>query len=456
MGDLQGGDELEVTIEDTAFPNLGVAYEDEAEIRIKNSWPGQQLKVRITKQKENFYQARKVEVLSSAPAERDDPLCEHLDLCGGCKQQLLTYPKQVELKKRQLQKMLAQAEIGDYQFLGVVPSPQSIEYRNKMEFSFGDLEKDGALQLGMHLPGKMYEVVTVDTCRLIDEDFRRVLETIINYFRETELKKYHFKLREGYLRHLLVRKGLRTGELLVNLVTTSGRDFDLSELTERLTNLDYKGELVGFLHTINDDYADAVKCDELQVEYGRNYYFEKLLDFKFKVSPFSFFQTNTYGAEELYRIVRDFLSQGQGKTVFDLFCGTGTISQVIAPQVEEVVGIELVEEAVEVARANRELNDLDNCRFIAGEVKAKLAELDKEPDTIILDPPRAGIHPEALKKIISYGCSEIIYVSCNPEALVEDLEEFVQAGYQVEKIKAVDMFPHTPHVESCVKLCRSS
>ncbi len=202
--------------------------------------------------------------------------------------------------------------------------------------------------------------------------------------------------------------------------------------------------MVGFLQTINDDFSDAVKCEELIVHYGRDHYFEELLGLKFKVKPFSFFQPNTLGAEKLYSIVKDFLGDAEDKVLYDLYCGTGTIGQVVASEAKEVVGIEIVEEAVEMARENAKLNGIDNCRFIAGDVLEKIDELTKKPDLIILDPPRAGIHPKALEKIINFGCEEIVYVSCNPKSLARDLVEFQGAGYKVGKVKSVDMFPSYP------------
>jgi len=453
MAEFERGTQLTVEIEDMAYPNMGLAYEKDTEIRVKDSWPGQKLRVKIIAVHADHYQAKIEEVIEPADYEREEPLCDHLDLCGGCREhQRVAYSRQVRNKELQMKNLLSQADLGDYNWLGVEPSPQAVEYRNNMEFSFGDLEKGGELQLGMHLPGRMYEVVTVDTCQLVDEDFRQVLREVVNYLRGTDLKKYHIKRREGFLRHLVVRKGLHTGQLLVNLVTTSQREHDFTELTARLTDLDYEGELVGFLQTINDDYADAVKCDQLITHYGQAHYWEELLGLKFKVTPFSFFQTNSYGAERLYAAIRNWIGSAQDKVVYDLYCGTGTIAQLVAPAAEKVIGIEVVEEAVETARANSKVNGLTNCRFIAGRVREELAAIEEEPELIILDPPRAGLHPDARQAVIDYGCPEVIYVSCNPAALVEDLEAFSEAGYQVDKIKGFDMFPHTPHIENCAHL----
>ena len=237
-----------------------------------------------------------------------------------------------------------------------------------MEFTFGDLEKGGELTLGMHMKGKSFGVLTVDRCMIVDEDFRTVLKTTVDYFRSTGLPYYRVMRREGYLRHLVIRKATNTGELMVNLVTTTQVDFDLTEYTELLKSQNYKGKLVSILHTENNSLSDAVVPEKVNVLFGRDYIVETLLGLKFKISPFSFFQTNSKGAESLYSVVRDFMGDGENKVVFDLYCGTGTIGQIAAPNAKKVVGLELIEEAVEAAKENAKLNGLNNCEFIAGDV----------------------------------------------------------------------------------------
>ncbi len=387
-------------------------------------------------------------------SETNTALCNHYDRCGGCSQQTTDYKIQLEKKEKKVQELFDRAGISDYQYLGIIPSPDIFAYRNKMEFSFGDLKKGGELQLGMHPRGRQYDVVTVDTCQLVDEDFRKILKTVITFFRQLGLKKYHVKLREGYLRQLIIRKGLNTGEILVNLVTTSQAEPELEQLVENLKGLNFKGKLVGFLQTINDDYADAVKCDELIIHYGRDYFFEELMGLKFKVKPFSFFQVNTRATEKLYETVKEFSGKINEKTIYDLYCGTGTIGIVMAQDAAQVIGIEVVEEAVDTARENANLNGLDNCTFIAGDVGDKLNILNEKPDLVIIDPPRPGIHKDALDKIIELNCRELIYVSCNPETLVRDLAKLQKSDYKVHEVKCVDMFPHTGHVESCARISK--
>ena len=259
------------------------------------------------------------------------------------------------------------------------------------------------------------------------------------------------------LRHLLVRKAQKTGEILIVLVTTTQETQDFKPFVAQLLALPLKGKITGVLHTKNDSLADVVQSDETVILYGQDYFFEELLGLRFKISAFSFFQTNTLGAEVLYKIVRDFLGdisdEGKcDKTVFDLYCGTGTIAQLLAPVAKKVVGVEIVDEAVRAARQNAEMNGLHNCEFIVGDVLKVLDEIDEEPDYIVLDPPRDGIHPRALRKIIEYQVKRIVYISCKPTSLARDLEVLLDSGYRVERAMAVDQFPGTCHVETIVRL----
>ena len=243
---------------------------------------------------------------------------------------------------------------------------------------------------------------------------------------------------------------------MVNIVTSSQEDFDMTEYTEMLLNLEIEAEIVSILHTINDGLADAVQCDELRVLYGRDYINEELLGLKFTISPFSFFQTNTKGAEKLYSIAREFVGDHENKVVFDLYSGTGTIGQVMAGAAKKVYGIELIEEAVVAANNNAKLNGLTNCEFVAGDVAKTVKNFKVKPDLIIVDPPRPGVHKDAIRDISGFGAKEIVYISCNPKTLVLDLVEFKKYGYEVEKVKCMDMFPNTPHVETIVKLKKAN
>ena len=307
------------------------------------------------------------------------------------------------------------------------------------------------MELGLHKKGSFYDIVTVSECRIVDEDYRNIVKAVLAYFRERGVSFYHRLRHTGYLRHLLVRKAGKTGEILIALVTTTQETHDLTALKDTLLSLPLHGKITGILHTKNDAVSDTIKSDETIVLYGKDYFYEELLELQFKISQFSFFQTNSLGAEVLYDVARQYigrLSEGEpDKVVFDLYSGTGTIAQMMAPVAKKVIGVEIVEEAVEAAKENARLNGLHNCEFIAGDVLKVLDDIEEKPDFIILDPPRDGIHPKALNKIIDYGVERIVYISCKPTSLVRDLEVFFENGYRMEKACGVDMFPGTGHVE---------
>ena len=450
---MKRGSQVTIKIEKTEFPSVGISEFEGKKLYIKGAFPGQTVKGTVKKKRDTYADVKLVEVLEKAPYEIEAP-CPHFGVCGGCSSQNLTYEKQLELLSDEVCELFEDKDIPMGMYLGVKGSENIWEYRNKMEFTFGDLEKGGELTLGMHMKGKSFGVLTVDNCMIVDEDFRKVLTVTVEYFRKQNLPYYRVMKREGYLRHLVVRKASNTGELMVNLVTTTQIDFDLSGYTELLKSQTYKGKLVSVLHTENNSFSDAVVPEKVNILYGRDYIIEELLDLKFKISPFSFFQTNSRGAESLYSIVRDFMGNGDNKVVFDLYCGTGTIGQIAAHNAKKVIGLELIEEAVEAAKENAKLNGLDNCEFIAGDVAETIKQVKVKPDIIILDPPRSGVSPKALDYVIKFNAKEIIYVSCNPKTMVDNLETLLAAGYKVEKSKVKDMFPNTPHAETVVKLVK--
>lgn len=432
---------------------MGVAQKDGMKVFIKNSVPGQKIKGQITKKRNGYAEAKVVQVIENVNYAVE-PACPHFNLCGGCNFQFIPYDIQVELKKQQVLDLFEQSSIKGFEFLGIEKSPEEFQYRNKMEFTFGDEKKGGHLTLGMHMKGKAFGIVNVESCKIVDEDFNTILNKIVTYFREMELPYYKVRSHSGYLRNLVLRKGKNTGEILINIVTTSHAEFDFSQLVEILKNSNYKGQLKGIIHTINDNLSDTVKIDSAETLYGNNYIIEEIMGLKFKIYPQSFFQTNSRGTEKLYGIIKDFIVDASSKTVFDLYCGTGTIAQILSPHVKKVIGIELIEEAVKSANENVKLNGIKNCTFIAGDVIHAMKTLEDKPDIIILDPPRPGIHPKAIKQIIDFNAPEIIYVSCNPKSLVNDLNTFIGFGYKLDKVKLMDMFPHTAHVESIAKLIK--
>ncbi|QHI71048.1 23S rRNA (uracil(1939)-C(5))-methyltransferase RlmD [Aminipila terrae] len=374
-------------------------------------------------------------------------ICKHDQFCGGCIHQGIPYEKQVEMKGKEVIRLLDAKDVVCEKFLGIEGSPKQYAYRNKMEYTFGDQVKDGEMTLGMHQKGRFMSIVTVDECQLVDPDFNLVLKTVLEFCNEQGYNFYHKKSHEGLMRNLIIRKGERTKELLVNVVTSSQVEFDESAFVNCIRKLKLNNNLVGVLRTINDGIADAVNCDELKVLWGRDYYMEKIMGLDFKVSAFSFFQTNIEAVERLYTEALALIENLEGKTVYDLFCGTGTITQALALKAKKAIGVELVEEAVEAAKINAELNGLDNCQFLAGDVFDVLDHIDEKPDVIVVDPPRMGIQNKSLSKIVDYGVKQIVYISCNPKTLAENLQFMQLYGYEVKSLKAYDNFPMTKHTE---------
>lgn len=451
---MKKGQVFEGVIEKVAFPNKGHITVDGKTVIVKNGVPGQKVRFSVNKVRSGRAEGRILEVLEKSPLECE-PVCPHFADCGGCTYQNLSYEEQLHLKETQVKELLDGAirDFGyEYVFEGIKESPNHYDYRNKMEFSFGDEVKDGPLALGMHKRGSFYDIVTVDGCRLTDGDFRKILRATLDYFTELGTPFYRKLQHTGYLRHLLVRKAARTGQILVSLVTTSQMDADLEGWKETLLKLPLEGSFAGILHTTNDSLADVVQSDRTEVLYGEEYFYEELLGLRFRISTFSFFQTNSLGAEVLYDTARSYVGDTKDQVIFDLYSGTGTIAQMLAPVAKKVIGVEIVEEAVKAAGENAKLNGLTNCEFIAGDVLKMLDTISDRPDFIVLDPPRDGIHPKALKKIIDYGVDRMIYISCKPTSLARDLEMLQGYGYQVERACCVDMFPWSANVETVVLL----
>ena len=444
-------DIIEFEIGKMEFGGVSISQYGDRRIKMKGGIKGQKVKAAVKRTGRGKADVKMVELLERSPIETAE-VCPHFEGCGGCTMLSVDYAKQLEIKEEQVLELFEDAGIREFEFLGVQGSPDNVGYRNKMEYTFGDEVKGGPLTLGLHKKGRHIDIQTVDGCMLVDSDFNTILKESLAFFQDAELPYYRVVNHEGYLRNLVVRKGIHTDEIMVNIVTSSQCEFDMSKFADMINGLELKGNVVSILHTINDGLADAVQCDEMRILYGVDYLHEEILGLKFKISPFSFFQTNTKGAEQLYTIARDFIGDHSNKVVFDLYSGTGSIGQLMAEKAKKVYGIEIIEEAVVAANENAKLNGLDNCEFIAGDVKDTVKSLDVKPDLIIVDPPRPGIHKQAIKDICDFGAKEIVYISCNPKTLVDDLKDFIGYGYVPEKVKCMDMFPNTPHCESVVKL----
>lgn len=456
---MKKGQVYEGMIQKVEFPNKGIVQVDgeEKPVIVKNGIPGQKIRFCVNKLRKGKAEGRLLEVMEKSALETREPVCSIFPACGGCMYQTMDYQAQVKMKAEQIQSIMDVAVDGySYTFEGVKESPKEFAYRNKMEFSFGDEYKDGPLSLGLHKKGSTYDVLTASDCKLVHEDMTQILSCVLDYFKERGVSYYKKMQHIGYLRHLLLRRGDTTGEILVNLVTTTQEEHDLAPLVEKLLALPVEGKIVGILHILNDSLSDVVQSDETKILYGQDYFYEKIMGLEFKITPFSFFQPNSRGAEVLYSTVREYIGDIHDMTVYDLFSGTGTIAQVLAPVAKQVIGVEIIEEAVEAAKENAERNGLHNCRFIAGDVFKVLDEIEEKPDVIVLDPPRDGIHPKALPKILDYGVENIVYISCKATSLARDLEMIQARGYRVVKCTAVDQFCQTVHVESIVLLSHKS
>ena len=421
---------IEGVIKDYDFPNKGSFELDGKKVIVKGALPGQKVSCMVSKVRKDKAEARLLDVLERSEIEDAVPPCPQFGICGGCAYQTMSYEHQLELKAGQVKKLLdgvIDSEAHPYEWEGIIGSPVTTAYRNKMEYSFGDEYKDGPLVLGLHKKNSMYDIVPVCNCVIVSEDYNRIVSYTMEFARAHGLS-YHKKMQHvGLLRHLVLRQSKTNGGLLVNLVTSTDglENLDLKAYVEGLLALPLDGTIVGILHTANDSLADAVVPEQVTLLYGRDYMYSK---------------------------AREYAGDTKDKLIFDLYSGTGTIAQMLSPVASEVIGVEIVEEAVEAARENAKSNGLDNCEFIAGDVLKVIDTIEEKPDLIILDPPRDGINPKALLKIINYGVDEIVYISCKPTSLARDLVTLQEHGYYVKKACAVDQFVNTGHVETVVLL----
>ena len=384
--------------------------------------------------------------------------CSAFGRCGGCRYGAEPYAEQLAAKEQEMLKLfrtqLPEEFFACGKYEGILGSPQQYGCRNKMEYSFGNESKDGPLTLGLHKKGSFYDILSVPDCRIAPADFGLICDAVQAYFREKEVPFLHKKSHQGILRHLVLRAN-RKGEILANLVTVSGY-LPGQEFVDLLLQLPLEGKLCGILHTENNSLADAVIPERVTTLWGDDFLTETVLGLTFRISPFSFFQTNTPGAELLYGKAREYIGAIDGCTVYDLYSGTGTIAQVLAPAAKEVIGVEIVEEAVQAARENAALNGLANCSFLCGDVLKVLDEITQVPEMIVMDPPRDGVNPKALQKIMRRGAENLLYISCKPASLVRDIPALRLGGYEPQRLCLVDMFPNAAGCEAIALLSKLS
>ena len=446
--------ELELTIDSLAFGGNGVARLDGFVVFVRRGLPGDTVRARVTKVKRSHAEALATEILASGPARVPAP-CAHYPACGGCRFQDLAYDVQAAQKEAQVADALRRiGGIQDAPLEPILPAEEIFHYRNKLEYSFTQLE-DGPT-LGFHRAGRWDEVLQIDKCWLTTEVGNGIRNAVREWAREERLTAYDQTEHTGYLRHLVVREGRNTGQALVVLVTAKGDRFERDHFVDTLRQFP---EVRSIHWAINDTLSEATNLPT-QLLWGEEAIEEELCGLRFRVRPNAFLQTNTKTAERLYEIAAEFAGLTGGETVWDLYCGIGSIGLVLAKDALTVWGIEISEESVACALENADLNGITNAAFYAGNVGQSIEELRErggDPDVVVVDPPRAGLAGKALRRLGETAARRIVYVSCNPTTLASDVKQLqADYGYELRRVKPVDMFPHTPHVESVSLLERPS
>jgi len=469
--------ELELDVERLAFGGKGVARRQGFVIFVEGAVPGDRVRARITRARRSYAEARVVELLNPS-AERIEPACPHFGVCGGCSWQTLDYGAQLRYKDSQVRECLQ--HIGGLGGIGAdghaevkTDEPLAADpiwrYRNKVEFSFANSEgspaRDGSgsetarqLNLGFHLPGEWRRVIDIEDCRLHSVTTNTIRNAVRDLTRESGLAAYDQQSESGFWRHLVLREGLNTGEIMVNIVTAPGDFPDAQGFADSLTAA--FPVITSLLWSVNQTRASVATGFPFEVLAGRDHIFEEICGLRLKVAPSTFLQTNTLMAERLYRKALEYAGLQGGESVLDLYCGIGSIALLFGggdrgvsgksgAHAREVLGIEIVDDAVRLARENARANGTGNCDFISGKVRAVLKDLKlkNRPDLVILDPPRAGASKKEVQRILELGAERIVYVSCNASTLAGNASQLAEGGYRLARVGAVDMFPHTPHIE---------
>jgi 23S rRNA (uracil1939-C5)-methyltransferase len=473
---MKKGDELELEIQKYAFEGKGIAkinLENEAKnnfvVFVNGAYPGDKVLVRLAKIKKNYAEAKAVNILLPS-ADRVKPLCKYFGVCGGCKQQDLNYAKQTEYKQQQVEEIFT--KLGGFQDLTIepiIPAEKTFYYRNKMEFSFAEkrwltekeiqsgevIERDFAL--GLHAQNNFDKALDIDECFLQSEISNKIMNFTRDFFKPKNSTIYSTKTHSGYLRNLVIKQSHHLNELMVNLVTSIVDSGLMNEYTKQL--LSAIPEITTLINNINTKKALIAIGDFENVLYGSGYIYDSIGEFKFRISTNSFFQTNTLQAEKLYSTALEFAQLTGNEIVYDLYSGAGTISIFVSKCAKDIYGFEVVHPAVEDAQVNKKINDIENVHFFEADLYSSFLPLVGEkkipkPDVIILDPPRSGMHKNTVDDVIKLNAQRIVYVSCNPTTQVRDIKLFTEAGYKLIKIRPVDMFPHTYHIENVALLER--
>ncbi len=476
---FQRGDILELTIESSAFEGVSIAHSDGMVVFVEGAMAGDVVRAKVFKTKKKHIEAKVIEVLKASP-QRTTPRCKYFGTCGGCKWQHVQYEAQLAFKQQHVVDALER--IGGFKGVNVLPIVGSDDlyfYRNKLEFSFGDeawtmipprkppetktesvaadfMSAEAKVFLGFHVSQRYDKVLDIDECQLQSNLSNDILRLVKKYSLASNLPAYSSKSHSGYWRNLVIREGKNTGDVMVNIVTFEDRPEVVKELAKQLS-AEFP-EITTVVNNINTRKAQIAVGEIEKVYYGSGIITDKIGSHVFDISANSFFQTNTRGAERLYSIAKEYAELKPSDIVYDLYCGTGTISIFISDAVKKVVGIDIIESSIQNARHNAEHNAIQNCEFIAGDLKDLLTKdtawmnNNFPPDVLIIDPPRSGMHPKAVEEIGRMKIKRIVYVSCNPATLARDVKMLAPFGYSIEKVQPVDMFPHTFHIESVAKL----
>ena len=448
----------EIKISEMKYPNLSIGYDENGRrVEFKGGILGQTINVKTGKKNKERIRAKYINLIEESKLENAREYCPHAGVCGGCAYQKIPYETELMLKHDMIKTLFKDSGITYDGNVKINRSTVTKGYRNKMEYTFGDAVKGGPLILGLHRQRRFYEIVDCYDCNIVDDDFNKIRAGVQKYFREKNTDFYHKTTKEGLLRHLVVRKAHHTGQIMVILVTSSDDSFDdirLRLFMHMLLDLDLDGRIFSIYHVLNDSLADAVIPEKIKLIYGKEYITEEMLGLSFKISPFSFFQPNVFTAEKLYQKAFDLAEIDSSMNVLDLYSGTGTITQLMATVANTATGIEIVEEAVDKARENAKLNDLNNVNFLCGDVLEEIEKVGDKYDVVILDPPRAGISPASLDKILNIDCKKFVYISCNPKSQMDNLKVFLENGYEIKDYEIFDQFPNSRHLEAIALLER--
>ncbi|MFH1674867.1 MAG: 23S rRNA (uracil(1939)-C(5))-methyltransferase RlmD [Pseudomonadota bacterium] len=459
---MKKGETLELAIEKVIFGGQGLARVDGFAVFVENTIPGDRVQAQIFKKKKRFAEARLVQVIEPSHDRIQAP-CRYSGICGGCKWQFCEYEKQLEYKREHVIDSLERiGKLEDVPVRPAIPSPKRFAYRNKMEFSFSDrrwllpeeLGSDAQqldFALGLHVSGTFYKILDIEECLLQDDTGNNILRDVRDYALKSGIPVYGIKTHVGFWRFLMLRYSHANNEWMVNIVTSEEMREAVQPLADMLAQK-YKN-IASVVNNINARKGSIAVGEEEILLYGRPTIEESINGFVFEISANSFFQTNTLGAEKLYATVEEYAGLTGAETVVDLYSGTGTIPIFLSRSARKVIGIEIVESAIQDAERNCKRNNISNCEFLRGDIKDLLPGISEKPDVMVIDPPRSGMHPDVVKQVCALASPKIVYVSCNPATLARDLE-LLKEYYHVAEVQPVDMFPHTFHIESVARLER--